>query len=312
MKMILKWLLLSAICNSIFAGCATEEGDSSVKRQVKDAVQQPHRDESIPRKRLIILPFLDSSETRPQVLRDNARKDFIRDLNKHGELIVVDSQDLKVDLSTKMKDGEYILADVAKAAANLGVSAILEGKIMDLKVGRKAEPVGLFRQVKTKFEAVVRVRVALARTGKEILSTVKTVTLDEAQTRVAENASADKLLQSNPEMLEKLVSDAFLDFEPQINAALNRLAWEGRIAAINGDRLFLNVGKISGLQVGELLRVTEEGDEIFDSQTGNFIGKSPGRLKGTLEVISYFGQDGSIAIIHSGAGFKENDRVEQY
>jgi hypothetical protein len=224
----------------------------------------------------------------------------------------VDSQDLKLDLTTQMKDGEYDLPEVAKAASGLGIAAILEGKVMDLKVSRKAEPVGLFRQVKTKFEASVRVRIALARTGKEILNTTKTVTLDEAQTRVAENVNADRMLQSNPEVLEKLVSDAFLDFAPQISAVLSKLSWEGRIAAINGDRIFLNVGKISGLQVGEILRVTEEGDEIFDPQTGNFIGKSPGRLKGTLEVISYFGQDGAISIIHSGAGFKENDRVEQY
>jgi len=81
---------------------------------------------------------------------------------------------------------------------------------------------------------------------------------------------------------------------------------------INGDRIFLNVGRISGVQVGDLLRVTEEGEEVFDPQTGVFIGKSPGRLKGTLEVTSYFGQDGSIAVLHSGANFKENDRVEQY
>jgi TolB-like protein len=303
-------LCLSLTCCFILTACITDEAPS-IRKQVRDS-SPVRRDESAPKKRLIVLPFLDVNQKRPQSLRDESRKDFIRELNRRGDLIVVDSQDLKLDLTTQMKDGEYDLPEVAKAASGLGIAAILEGKVMDLKVSRKAEPVGLFRQVKTKFEASVRVRIALARTGKEILNTTKTVTLDEAQTRVAENVNADRMLQSNPEVLEKLVSDAFLDFAPQISAVLSKLSWEGRIAAINGDRIFLNVGKISGLQVGEILRVTEEGDEIFDPQTGNFIGKSPGRLKGTLEVISYFGQDGAISIIHSGAGFKENDRVEQY
>jgi TolB-like protein len=303
-------LCLSLTCCFILNACITDEAPS-IRKQVRDS-SPVRRDESAPKKRLIVLPFLDVNQKRPQSLRDESRKDFIRELNRRGDLIVVDSQDLKLDLTTQMKDGEYDLPEVAKAASGLGIAAILEGKVMDLKVSRKAEPVGLFRQVKTKFEASVRVRIALARTGKEILNTTKTVTLDEAQTRVAENVNADRMLQSNPEVLEKLVSDAFLDFAPQISAVLSKLSWEGRIAAINGDRIFLNVGKISGLQVGEILRVTEEGDEIFDPQTGNFIGKSPGRLKGTLEVISYFGQDGAISIIHSGAGFKENDRVEQY
>jgi len=141
---------------------------------------------------------------------------------------------------------------------------------------------------------------------------VKNVTLEEAQTRVAENASADRMLQTNPELIERLITDAFLDFQNQIFSTLDKIAWEGRIAMISGDRIFLNVGRLSGLQVGDVLKVTEEGDEIFDPQTGNFIGKSQGRLKGTLEVISYFGQDGAVSLIHSGSGFKENDRIELY
>jgi hypothetical protein len=299
----------------LIACSSTPDRDSSapsVRKQVKDVSFQARKDDSSPRKRLMVLPFLDASETRPQVLRDQARSEFVKDLNRHGDLIVVDSKDLKIDLHKAMKGGDYILPDIAKVAGDLGAFAILEGKIMDLKVGKKSDPVGIFRQVKTKFDASVRVRIALTHGAREIFNTVKTVTLEEAQTRVAENASADKMLQTNPELLEKLVTDAFVDFEPQIVAALSKMTWEGRIAAISGDRIFLNVGRLSGLQVGDLLRVTEEGDEIFDPQTGNFIGKTPGRLKGTLEVISYFGQDGAITILHSGAGFKENDRVEQY
>jgi hypothetical protein len=88
--------------------------------------------------------------------------------------------------------------------------------------------------------------------------------------------------------------------------------WEGRIASVQGERIFLNVGKISGLAAGDLLRVVDEGEEIYDTESGSFIGKSPGRLKGTLEVVSFFGQDGAIAVIHSGGGFRENDRVELY
>lgn len=109
-----------------------------------------------------------------------------------------------------------------------------------------------------------------------------------------------------------MVTEAFLDFTPQIVATMDKMIWEGRVAALSGDRIFLNVGRVSGIQIGDILRVSDEGDEIYDPQSGNYIGKVPGRLKGTLEVVSYFGQDGAIAIVHSGAGFKENDRVELY
>ena len=282
----------------------------STKKQIKEI--KAVKDDSLPRKRLMILPFLDSSDTRPQVLRDRARAQFIKELNQQGDLIVVDTADLKLDLSKQIRNGDYLLPEVAKAAHDLGVNAILEGKIVDLKVSRKADPVGIFRQIKTKFEAVVRVRVATARSGKEIFNTTKSVILEESQTRVSENITIEKMLVTHPDLLEKLVADAFVDFAPQITGALTKIVWEGRIAMINGDRIFLNVGKMTGIQPGDLLKVTEEGAEVFDPQTGNFIGKTPGRMKGTLEIISFFGQDGSIAIIHSGAGFKESDRVEQY
>jgi hypothetical protein len=177
---------------------------------------------------------------------------------------------------------------------------------------KKGDQVGVFRQLKTVFEAQVRVRIASARSGKELFNTLKTVTVEESNVRVAESVNSDRFFQNNPELLENLVTEAFTDFTPQIIATMEKMTWEGRIAALNGDRVFLNVGRVSGIQIGDILKVSDEGDEIYDPQSGNYIGKVPGRLKGTLEVVSYFGQDGAISIVHSGAGFKENDRVELY
>jgi hypothetical protein len=81
---------------------------------------------------------------------------------------------------------------------------------------------------------------------------------------------------------------------------------------VSGERVFINAGRLSGLQVGDILKVTEEGDDVYDPENGRFIGTAPGRLKGTIEVVSYFGRDGAIAVVHSGSGFQENDRVELY
>ncbi|MBO9668607.1 MAG: hypothetical protein J7501_17545, partial [Bdellovibrio sp.] len=272
-----------------------------------------NKDDASPRKRLMVLPFLDVSDQRPQSLRDRARSAFIVDLNRSGDLIALDSRELNLDLS-KMMDpaGGYKMADVSKAAQALGVNAILEGKILDIRIKRKSENVGVVRHLTSAFEVVAQVRVVTARSGKEVFNTIKTVTLEDQGVRVAERVETDKFLQNNPEMIETIVKDAFLDFTPQVLGALDKVSWEGRIAAINGDRIYLNVGKISGLQMGDLLKVMEDGDDVYDPESGTHIGRVPGRVKGTLEVISYFGTDGSIAIVHSGSGFKENDRVELY
>jgi TolB-like protein len=308
----MKYIFLLAF-TFIAMGCAsTSHEGPTIKKQITDLSLQERKEESSPRKRIMVLPFLDTDESRTQNMRDAARAQFIADLNKTGELIAIDSKDLKIDFSKNISAGEYQLAEIAKNANQLGVSALLEGKVVSLNVKKKGDQVGVFRQLKTVFEAQVRVRIASARSGKELFNTLKTVTVEESNVRVAESVNSDRFFQNNPELLENLVTEAFTDFTPQIIATMEKMTWEGRIAALNGDRVFLNVGRVSGIQIGDILKVSDEGDEIYDPQSGNYIGKVPGRLKGTLEVISYFGQDGAISIVHSGAGFKENDRVELY
>lgn len=294
-------------CSSLSGG-----GDKTVRKEIHDDNYLAQRGDAGPRKRIVVLPFLDASDIRGEELRDEARQDFIRSLNMTGAVIALDSRELKVDFVKSIKNGEYDMEALSKVARSLGVHSLLEGKILDIKVKRKSDAVGIFRQVKSQFEAKVRVRIATVRGGREIFNTVKTVMLEEGNVRVAENVDSDRYLTNNPELVKKLMSDAFQDFTRQIVESLDRTQWEGRIAMVNGDRIFLNVGKISGLQIGDLLKVTEDGDEIYDPQSGNFVGKTPGRMKGTLEVVSFFGQDGAITVIHSGAGFKENDRVEMY
>ncbi|MFV8259080.1 hypothetical protein ACNQKP_14830 [Bdellovibrio bacteriovorus] len=294
--------------------CATldRSANPTTRREIKDVNYEARKDDSAPRKRMMVLPFLDAGDKRPQELRDQARAAFIADLNRTGEVIALDSRELKVDLAKMVENGQYKLPEVAKAAQALGVNTVLEGKIIDIRIKRKADNVGVVRHLTTAFEVVAQVRVVTGRAGREVFNTVKTVTVEEQGVRVAERVETDKFLANNPDMITVLVKDAFLDFTPQVLASLDKVTWEGRIAAINGDRIYLNVGRVSGLQVGDLLKVTEDGDDVYDPESGGHIGRVPGRLKGTLEVISYFGNDGSIAVIHSGSGFRENDRIELY
>ena len=307
------FVLSAVFLGLLLSGCATLNRNApGTRREIRDVNYEARRQDSAPRKRLMILPFLDASEKRPQELRDKARKIFIEELNRTGEVIALDSRELSLDLSKFQSGGQYKLPEIAKAAQALGVNAVLEGKIQDVRIQRKADNVGLVRNLSTVFEVSAQVRVVTTRAAKEVFNTLKTVTVDEQGVRVAERVETDAFLANNPDMVQSIIRDAFVDFAPQVLASLDKVAWEGRIAAITGDRMYLNVGRVSGLQVGDLLRVVEEGDDVYDPESGGHIGLVPGRLKGTLEVISYFGQDGAISIIHSGSGFKENDRVELY
>lgn len=308
-----KKLLFLFLSVFVFNACQLMDRETTQKRkEIRDTNYQTRKEESGPKKRLAILPFIDPNPNRPATIKDKARSVFILDLNRSGDMIGVPTEDIKIDFAKFFKNNEYDMKELVKQSQNSGVTAFMEGKILDIRVKRDADKVGVIRKLNTVFEAKIQARIVSIRGGREIFNTVKTVTLEEGNYRVAERVESDQFVMNNPELIEMIVKDAFLDFVPQIVAALDKVAWEGRIAAINGERLYLNVGRISGLQVGDLLKVTDEGEDVYDPESGNHIGRVPGRMKGTLEVISYFGTDGSVSVIHSGSGFRENDRVELY
>ncbi len=298
----------------LFSACSLLETRQQElpRKEVKDWNPAKAVDTNSPRKRLAFLPFLSKNPTSPSDFKEISRRALMMDLNKTGEFIAMSADEFNLDLSKKAADGTYDMKEIAKQAKDSGVSAFLVAQLVDVRIESKAGKIGIVRKLKTGIEVDVQVKIASIRGGKEIFNTVKTVRLEDENVRVAERVDTDKFIKANPDLIQMMIKDAFLEFTPQIISSLGKISWEGRIAAVQGDRIFLNVGRISGLQVGDLLKVSEDGDDIYDPDSGVHIGKSPGRLKGTLEVISYFGNDGSIAVIHSGAGFKENDKVEIY
>jgi hypothetical protein len=89
-----------------------------------------------------------------------------------------------------------------------------------------------------------------------------------------------------------------------------KLGWYGRVVRLEGSRVYLNAGRRSGLVLGDTLKVTEAPREIVDPATGIWIGEAPGRIKGTLKVTQYFGDDAAVAVLQSGGGIRTEDRVE--
>jgi len=296
-----------------FVGCSLlQQTPSTGRREVRDRQNTTDSAASAsgPRKRLGVLPFLDFGG-RPESIKNESQVRFIEELNREGQLLgfLINREDMS---QCPIQNEQYDLRGCARDSQKFGYQAIVEGKILDFRVRREADSVGLVRKVKTSFEAVLRLRVYSVRGQKEVFNTDKTVTYSLDGVRVGERVTADQVLENNPQMVEKVIVEGFLEYIPQIQKILSKMNWEGRIAAIQGQKIYLNVGSLSGVQVGDLLRVYEEGPEIYDPEMGTAIGKAPGGVKGTLEIVSYFGNDGAVAVIHSGGGFKENDRVELY
>lgn len=311
-----KWFMVFG--GLFLAGCSLFDdrpSSSATSAVVQRDIEYQARPSSDPnlRKRILVLPFIDEKTDRSKEVANSARQSLVFELLKSGQFVIVKNEDFPQDLGKFLTENrEYDLEKIAPIAASMGVAAVIEGKIFEIKAKRIGDEVGVFRKVKARVETTVRVRTVAARNGKLILDDMRSGTVEESTTRVGEYSYSDRFLEEDPNLVRLSVTQAFRGSLGPLFKAIEKLHWEGRVAMISGERVFVNAGRLSGIQIGDILKILEEGEEVYDPETGTFIGRAPGRMKGTIEVVSYFGRDGAIAIIHSGSGFQENDRVELY
>ncbi len=302
---------IAFLCALLLVGCAAlqpiERKNSGP--ELRD-VPFDARAEAGVRHRVMVLPFIDENLNRSERASEIARETFLKELGRSGQFVVISLSDFPGDPKEFLKEGrEYDLQRLARVAAPLGVAAVIEGKLLDLKAKKMGDSVGVFRQEKALVEAEVRLRVGAGRTGREIFNQTSSAKEEASATQVGARSS---ISAEDPQLIVESTRRAYMNLLPQVIQAIDKLNWEGRVAMVAGEKVYINAGRLSGLQVGDILKVTEEGAEIFDPETGRLLGTAPGRMKGTLEIISYFGKDGAVTVIHSGHGFKENDLVQLY
>ncbi len=86
--------------------------------------------------------------------------------------------------------------------------------------------------------------------------------------------------------------------------------WSCRIVKVEDGYVYLNAGRLTGLQPGDKLNVYSRGKEIIDPITKHSLGFGLGSLKGTVEIEQLFGTDASKAKILSGGNFNTTDVVK--
>lgn len=298
-------------CTALSARRASEK--TAELPEVRDVGYTARGEDEAPRHRVLVLPFLDERLDQSKAMSEVARQTVVRELMKTRQFLVVSPEDFPQDPKKFItEENEYDLAQISKIASGMGVAAVIEGKVLSIKAKKMGDSVGLIRSQKAQVGTQVRLRMYAGKNGKEILNEMRAAETEATTTRVGERGESSSGLVDDPELIKAAIRKAFLGAVPSVIRAVEKLSWEGRVAMVTGERVFVNAGRLSGLQVGDILKVTDEGDDVYDPETGRFIGTAPGRLKGTIEVVSYFGKDGAIAVVHSGSGFQENDRVELY
>ena len=295
------------------AAMADRLSGKSAQVPVEDVPYQARENVDAPfRKRIMVLPILRGSSAFSDANLDMARQSFIRALTKNSEVMVISELDLKQDVASFREGDRFDLEKISKLASPMGVTSVVELSIDKLESKRLSDPVGLVRGVRLKLALEMKVRAANTKNNTLLIDETFRSDLEEVTTQIASRSRSDQNLYDDPQLTQMVLAKALIQVRPRILQNLEKLSWEGRIALVKGERIYINAGRLSGLQVGDILKISEDGEDVFDPETGRFIGRVPGRLKGTVEVVSYFGKDGSVSVVHSGSGFKENDLVEVY
>lgn len=108
--------------------------------------------------------------------------------------------------------------------------------------------------------------------------------------------------------LDFAVRDAITLAVNFVTLELQKVPWEGRIAMIKDNDIFINCGRTSGIFEGDQFSVYKPGEPIIDPETGLNLG-SENTLIGRIEIVKVE-EKYSKAIPVSGSGFERNDIIK--
>lgn len=263
------------------------------------------------KKRILVLPFLNKTPFGGKELSAHASGEVKSEIGKvTDQYIIVPEEEIDGVEDFVTSANQYNYKRIFERARAHGIAAIVTGVIEDLGIQEKGDEVGLFQTRYHTVNAQVRLNLFDAGSERTLMSKTNSSEVTEEHTRFfSSNRNPDSYDSSRG---SGAVSRALEKMYSHFMAQAKKIAWVGRIAKIDLHRYYINAGEMSGISRDQLLKVFGDGEPIVDQQTNQFLGMAPGRFKGILKVVDYFGADGAIAVIHSGAGFREKDRVEIY
>ncbi len=251
----------------------------------------------IMKKRVVILPMEDHTDSMNSEKKAYFRKILTNDLNKTKHAILEGPTVLKTYRQQRWWSKGVVNEDLlARAGAALGIQAFIKIRIKRLEIIHQLDA------DKEDYKAMATFSLTLydGLSGMEIFQTQIVVTPDEIQAYQTPAQAENAVLKVAAQGMTQSVL-------PQ----LSKLEWFTHIVRVDKKTIIIKGGRDDGLYVGDLLNVYDKpGKEIFNQLTGEFMGREPGKFKGRLQVIEFFGVDAAITKPVLGESFKVGDFVK--
>jgi hypothetical protein len=245
------------------------------------------------KRRVLVLPLADQSNYKDEQLNDLATKRLISRLENSGTVICVEARSLNIqgDPTTPKNMGDL--------ATLYGVQAVLKGTLSDVYT-TTSRPDGRENR---------EISMAISRIAVEIYNTETASLLRQLNARSPFSLSREQGEMSPEKAKLKSIDLAIELLADDVLKVLLNLDWHARIANIENDKIYINAGRMSGLEKGDILEVYTAGDQIIDKTTNIPLGRVKGDYKGELEVFEVFGVDAAWAKVKKMGSFSPTDLV---
>jgi hypothetical protein len=275
---------------------------------VASAPSRPLYSPSVPffqmgfKKKVAILDFENNTSYKEEKIGEAVAKKLSDKLEATQRVVTLDKTVVSEMLKREGMKFES-LSDpsvMKRAQQSLGIQAFALGTVADVSLlsSKASETSGeevAFATTK------VEIRLIDASTGNLLKTFIGRSPIFGTK-ETGENSRGKAVLKAIEIALDDIL-DGFL-------RQLDLLDWTTTIAKVDGENIYLNAGKLSGVRIGDTLEVFEPGKEIFHPTTNLSLGWTTGKLKGAVRVTDLFGVDAAIGKAVQGAGFSSNDVVK--
>lgn len=264
-----------------------------------------------PKKKVMVLNLWNDTPVLQEGLGTFAAEELRRGLILTGKVLL--TPEIRTELNTQdFLQGEKVkVAPLIREGRRLGVSVLVIGRITKVSFRQSGDEIGLLKQKQSRSSAVVEIKAFDILGGREVVAITRSGETSDRSMTVFEGTEVDTP-EYRAELNRAAVQEAVAALIPELIQTVQKMTWQGRIAKLVGPKVYVNAGRESGLMAGDILKVVNPGEDIYDPQSGNYLGRSLGQLKGTVEVVDFLGNDAARTHIHTGGNFQEGDLVQLY
>lgn len=267
-----------------------------------------------PKKKIVVFDFLNHTPIHTFAVPAFVASELRRGLMMTQHFLFPPESDMKTVWGTaeRFVDGDQIrVAELMREGRRMGVHLILLGRVASIQTRHKGEEMNLFKEQQFFAQVELEVKLFNVQEGREVLDTRKTGTFAK-KASVAFDPDHDPRPMLRMEVTQAALQLALAEVIPEVIKTVDQFVWTAKIVQVTAKKFFINAGLVTGLMKSDILKVLTPGDEIYDSESGAYLGRAPGQYKGTLEVADFVGEDGAVGTLHSGAGFREGDWVQLF